>query len=69
VEAPRLPLKRGALRGLVLGEPYGGDPAWQEDAVAAVLPGLRVTGAGRPPTLAGFELLGEAAGWWVGRRG
>jgi uncharacterized protein YbaR (Trm112 family) len=68
VEAPRLPLKTGAVRGIVLGEPFGGDPVWQADAVRAVLPGLRVVGSGRPPSLAGFELMGEAAGWWVGRR-
>jgi uncharacterized protein YbaR (Trm112 family) len=67
LQAPRLPIKTRALRGIVLGDPYGRRPPWPEDAVLAVLPGLRAAGKGRPPQVTGFELMGEAEGWWVGR--
>lgn len=65
--APRLPLKARSLRGIVLGEPWAGDPAWTAASIGAVLPGLRAVGHGEPPALPGFELLGAAGGWWVGR--
>jgi uncharacterized protein YbaR (Trm112 family) len=67
VRAPRLPLKSRGFRGIVVGTPEASDRAWQEAAIRAVLPGLRITGTGPVPSPAGFELLGEAAGWWVGR--
>ena len=67
LQAPRLPIKRRALRGIVLGDPFGRRPPWPEDAVQSVLPGLRAAGKGPPPQVPGFELLGEAEGWWVGR--
>ena len=62
-----MPLKARSLRGVVVGLPFAERAAWSEAAIAAVLPGLRVTGAGRPPVTPGFELLGSTAGWWVGR--
>ena len=68
LHAPRLPIKNRALRGIVLGEPFGERPPWPDDAVHAVLPGLRAAGRGPVPRMEGFELLGEAEGWWVGRR-
>jgi uncharacterized protein YbaR (Trm112 family) len=68
LQAPRLPIKARALRGIILGEPFSGLAPWPEDAVQAVLPGLRVVGRGSVPRVPGFELLGEAEGWWVGRR-
>lgn len=68
VRARRMPLKARALRGVVVGELASRQPHWQEDAVRAVLPGLRATGMGAAPVLEGFELLGEAEGWWVGVR-
>jgi hypothetical protein len=67
LRAPRLPLKSRAFRGIVVGMPEAGERGWQEAALRAVLPGLRITGTGPVPSAAGFELLGEAAGWWVGR--
>jgi uncharacterized protein YbaR (Trm112 family) len=68
VRARRMPLKVRSLRGVVVGAPLAADPIWRDDAVRAVLPGLRATGDGPAPVLQGFELLGTAAGWWVGRR-
>jgi uncharacterized protein YbaR (Trm112 family) len=68
LRSPWLPLKSRAYRGVVVGMPEAGDRAWQEAALGAVLPGLRITGTGPVPSSASFELLGEAAGWWVGRR-
>ncbi len=69
LRAPRLPLKARSLRGIVLGRPWAADPAWVAAAIGAVLPGLRAVGHGEPPALPGFELLGAAGGWWVGRQG
>jgi uncharacterized protein YbaR (Trm112 family) len=68
LQAPRMPLKARSLRGVVLGTPEGSEAAWQQDAVRAVLPGLRATGVGVVPAIDGFELLGAADGWWVGVR-
>jgi len=65
--APSFPLKARSQRGVVLGLPEGGEPAWQQRALAAVLPGLRIAGQGRIPDAPGFELLASASGWWVGR--
>lgn len=67
--APALPFKARALRGVVVGEPYGGMSRWSEAAIGAVLPGLRAAGLGPVPSAPGFELMGEAGGWWVGRAG
>ncbi len=68
LHAARLPLKSRCMRGVVVAEPLASDPAWQADAIRAVLPGLRATGAGPVPALDCFELLGAADGWWVGVR-
>lgn len=68
VQARRMPLKARSLRGVVVGELADREPHWQADAVRAVLPGLRATGRGPAPVMEGFELLGEAEGWWVGVR-
>ncbi|HET7025820.1 MAG TPA: hypothetical protein VFI39_11510 [Gemmatimonadales bacterium] len=68
IDADLLPFKRGSLRGVVLGAGYGGDARWVADAVRAVLPGLRVVGAGAAPAGDGLELQAEADGWWVGRK-
>jgi len=65
--SPSFPIKARSQRGVVLGLPEGEDPLWRRRAVAAVLPGLRVAGQGAVPEQPGFELLGSAAGWWVGR--
>jgi uncharacterized protein YbaR (Trm112 family) len=68
LRAARLPLKRRAFRGVVMGLPEADDPAWRREAVQALLPGLRAAGTGAVPDEAGFEVLGQAGGWWVGRR-
>ena len=65
LQAARLPIKQGSMRGSVIGSDLSGDPAWVAEAARAVLPGLRVIGEGgkRPD---GIELLGESEGIWVG---
>lgn len=68
VEADRLPFKRASLRGVALGSGMGADPGWVADAFRAVLPGLRVVGAGAAPSIDGLEVLATAEGWWVGRK-
>jgi uncharacterized protein YbaR (Trm112 family) len=68
LRAPRLPLGRRAFRGVVVGRPEALDPTWRREALEALLPGLRAVGTGAVPEAAGFELLGQAGGWWVGRR-
>jgi len=69
LQAPRLPIRNRALRGIVLGAPFGRKDRWPEEALASVLPGLRATGQGPVPQVPGFELMAEAEGWWVGRSG
>jgi uncharacterized protein YbaR (Trm112 family) len=66
LQSPRLPFKQRSLRSLILSQPMAADPAWQEAAIAAVLPGLRIVGTGKAPASARLELLAEASGWWVG---
>lgn len=67
------PLKKAALRGVVLGTEGGSDPAWMEMAAASVLPGLRIVGA-TPPGMeaargsARLAVLAEADGCWVAER-
>ena len=65
--SPAIPFKHRSLRGIVLGGPFGGQAGWPEGAVQAVLPGLRAVGHGPTPRFEGFDLMGEAEGWWVGR--
>lgn len=62
----RMPLKRACLRGAVLGEEACADRVWLRDALASVLPGLRILGEGEPPEMAGLEVLASAAGTWLG---
>lgn len=64
LRSPRVPFKSRSLRGLVLSAPFAADAQWQAEAVGAVLPGLRIVGAGTAPD--GVDLMAEAAGWWVG---
>lgn len=61
-----IPLKSRSMRGVVLGSPYGGDPAWVAEAARVVLPGLRVAGEGPVPNPAALELMAAAGGAWVG---
>lgn len=68
LRAPRLPLRSGSMRAVVLGAPLGGDPHWVAEAARVVLPGLRVVGQGPAPATEALELLAEADGWWVGQR-
>lgn len=61
------PLKHHALRGVIVG---GDAAAMGPAALASVLPGLRAVGEGTSPPLgAGDELLAEADGVWVVRKG
>lgn len=68
LRAARLPLRSSSMRAVVLGAPYGGDPAWVAEAARVVLPGLRVVGHGEAPTAATLDLLADAEGWWVAQR-
>jgi uncharacterized protein YbaR (Trm112 family) len=63
-----LALKTGSMRGVVLGSPFGADPAWVRDAARVVLPGLRVVGEGPDPAEASVDLMASAGGVWVGTR-
>ena len=65
----RLPLKTRSMRGVVLGAPFGGDPAWVREAARVVLPGLRVVGEGGEPPPDLIEVMASAAGCGWGRRG
>jgi len=67
VRAPRLPLKSGSLRGVVLGADVAAQPGWVADAVRVVLPGLRVVAEGVRPS-SEVEVLGWTANCWVGRK-
>jgi len=69
IDAGRIPLKAGSVRGVVLGAGYGSDPVWLEEAHRIVLPGLRIVGEGPEPAHEGWESLGSAEGVWVVRRG
>jgi len=66
LRAGTLPLKSASMRGVVLGRPYGDDPAWVREAARAVLPGLRVVGEGEDPPGEAVDLLATAGGVWVG---
>jgi uncharacterized protein YbaR (Trm112 family) len=65
IRSAMLPLKARSMRGVVLGSPYGDDPAWVADAARVVLPGLRVAGEGAVPA-SGIDLMASAGGVWVG---
>ena len=68
IRGGRLPLQSRSMRAVVLGSPYGGEPAWVEEAARVVLPGLRVVGHGPAPATAALDLLADAEGWWVAQR-
>lgn len=62
----RIPLKSGAMRGVVLGKPYADDLYWIGEAARVVLPGLRVVGEGTDPPADAIDLMASAGGVWVG---
>jgi hypothetical protein len=66
IRAGALPLKSRSMRGVVLGNPFGGDPWWVGEAARVVLPGLRVAGEGPVPDGRRLELMAAAGGAWVG---
>jgi hypothetical protein len=61
-----IPLKSRSLRGVALGRPYGGDPAWVREGVRVVLPGLRIVGEGSQPPEDLMDVMASADGVWVG---
>ena len=63
-----LPLKRGSMRGVVLGPGAAADPKWVGAAISATLGGLRIVAEGIPPERGDLEVLASAAGVWVGKR-
>jgi uncharacterized protein YbaR (Trm112 family) len=68
VRAPIIPLKSGSMRGVVLGDALGSDPAWVRDAARVTLTGLRVVGRGPEPRVRELEVLATAGGYWVAAR-
>ena len=66
IRANGFPLKSRSMRGVVLGDPFGGDPKWVGEAARVVLPGLRVAGEGPVPDGSVLELMAAAGGAWVG---
>ena len=67
LRAAAWPLKRHAMRGVVVGADAAGSAA---SALASVLPGLRCVGEGEPPPLGpGDQLLAAVDGLWVVRKG
>jgi hypothetical protein len=69
LRGPMAPIKSRSMRGVVLGGDIGSNPEWQKEAARCVLPGLRIVGEGTPPRLPEVEVLAEAGGWWVARKG
>ncbi len=66
IRSGRWPIKRHAMRGVVLGEDAV-DPA---TALPSALPGLRIVGEGAVPALGvGDEVIAEAGGVWVVKKG
>jgi uncharacterized protein YbaR (Trm112 family) len=68
LRAGRLPLKSGAMRGVVLGKTFGSKADWVSEAARVVLPGLRVVGEGPDPSPAVIDLMASADGVWVGTK-
>ncbi|HEX9895379.1 MAG TPA: hypothetical protein VGA78_15730 [Gemmatimonadales bacterium] len=62
-----LPLKRGSMRGVVLGADVASDAGWVRQAARATLPGLRICGEGPAPDLAEVEVLASSARAWVAK--
>lgn len=65
LDAARIPLKTGSVRGVVLGPGYASSSTWVEEARRVVLPGLRIVGEGPDPVPNGLEILASAGGVWV----
>jgi hypothetical protein len=68
--APRLPLRSGSMRGVVIGADLARASDWVADAIRVVLPGLRVVVEGPAPSPPpdGVEMLASAPGCWVGKK-
>lgn len=67
IRSAKIPVKSASMRGIVVGKDFGRDPEWVRDAVAAVLPGLRIVVEGDAPELPGIEVLADSPDVWVGR--
>jgi uncharacterized protein YbaR (Trm112 family) len=65
IRGDMLPLRSASMRGVVLGQGFGGDPRWVTEAARVLLPGLRVVGEGEEPAVAGLDVVASAGGWWV----
>jgi hypothetical protein len=68
LRAGRLPLKRGSMRGVVIGRDSSETADWVTDGIGALLPGLRVVVEGDAPPAEGVELLATVEGCWVGKK-
>ena len=62
----RLPIKTHAVRGVVLGPPYGSEADWVREGARVLLPGLRLVGEGTKPAADAVDLMASADGVWVG---
>jgi hypothetical protein len=68
LRAGRLPLKRGSMRGVVVGADSSAERQVVTDSARGVLSGLRIVVEGAVPAdLEGVEVLAECVGCWVGR--
>ena len=68
LRAGRLPLKRGSMRGVVIGRGAAETSGWVTDAIGALLPGLRMVVEGGAPPAEGVEPLATVEGCWVGKK-
>lgn len=68
LRAGRLPLKRGSMRGVVVGPDALSAPGSVTDAIDAALPGLRVVVEGDAAPPDGVEVLAAVEGCWVGKK-
>lgn len=66
--AARLPLKASSMRAVIVAGRAGADPAWVDQAAAAVLPGNRLIVEGPPHPRPDLEVLMTGAGVWVARK-
>ncbi len=67
LRADRLPLKRGSMRGVVVGPEFAAESRWIHEAERVTLPGLRIVAEGGHPSDS-LRLLGRTPGCWVAEK-
>ncbi|MBM4188966.1 MAG: hypothetical protein FJ206_16825 [Gemmatimonadetes bacterium] len=68
VRSGRSPLKARSMRAVVVSADHGGDPAWVEAAIDAVLPGNPLIVEGPPSARPDLEVVASMPGLWVARK-